>query len=54
MEKEIEIENITMKLKNEIALKQNELELIEKQIKKLNEITIELDEGGRKNGKNQD
>ena len=39
MEKEIELENIAMRLKNDIALKQNELELIESQIMKLNEIT---------------
>lgn len=54
MEKEMELENLAMRLKNEIALKQNELEVVERQIMKLNEITNELNEGGKKNGKNQD
>lgn len=54
MEKEIELENLAMRLKNEIALKQNELELVERQIMKMNEITSELDEGGKKDMKNQD
>jgi excisionase family DNA binding protein len=54
MEKEIELENLAMRLKNEIALKQNELELVERQIMKMNEITSELDEGGKKDGENQD
>lgn len=44
MEKEIELENIALRLKNEIDLKQNELELIKKQISKLNEMTNELNE----------
>lgn len=43
LEKEIELENYALKLKNEIALKQNELEMIEKQIGKLHEIKNELD-----------
>ena len=50
MEKELELESLAMRLKNEIAVKQNELELVERQIMKLNEITSELDEGGNKNG----
>lgn len=50
MKKEIELENIAMRLKNDIALKQNELELIERQIMKMNEITSELNEVGKKNG----
>lgn len=54
MEKELELESLAMRLKNEIAQKQNELELVERQIIKLNEITVELNEGGKKNGKNQD
>lgn len=41
MEKEIELEGIAMNLKNEIANKQNELELIENQIMKLKEILQE-------------
>ena len=41
MEKEIELEGIAMNLKNEIASKQNELELIENQITKLKEILQE-------------
>jgi excisionase family DNA binding protein len=54
LEKEIELENLAMKLKNEIALKQNELEHVERQISKMNEISSELNGGGKKDGKNQD
>lgn len=38
MEKELELEKIAMQLKNEIAIKKNELELVESQIAKLKEL----------------
>lgn len=38
MEKELELEKIAMQLKNEIAFKRNELELVESQIAKLKEL----------------
>ena len=38
MEKELELENLAMQLKTEIAAKQNELEMIENQISKLKDI----------------
>ena len=41
LEKELELENLAMNLKNEIASRQNELELIENQIAKLKEILHE-------------
>lgn len=43
MEKEIELEGIAMNLKNEIASKQNELELIENQITKLTDLIKNLE-----------
>lgn len=42
LEKELELENMAMNLKNEISSKQNELELVESQIAKLKEIIKEL------------
>lgn len=44
LEKAMELENLAMQLKNDIAIKQNELELVEKQLVKLNEITCNFDE----------
>jgi excisionase family DNA binding protein len=41
MEKELELENLAMQLKTEIAAKQNELEMIENQISKLKDILRE-------------
>lgn len=43
LEKELELENIAMQLKTEIARKQNELELVENQISKLNRIIEEIE-----------